>query len=164
MKSLDSSSEYDSSSLSDSASLGDIERQYEGQPMRAYSSNQSLRQLKKDLAKQVKELGEDHIDNAKLHYSIGGLRNIKGENKKSIESYWATINILEKVDNDYSKRNIKTVYCKIGKVLAILEEYDDAIKAYKRAISINKKIYGKDNSDISSIYCMIGTLMSKKNE
>lgn len=109
-------------------------------------------------AKEVFNQSENNNSNAKIQATYGNLKQIEGKFNASIQSYNLALILYESTGN---KKEIASVYEKIGLVFKQTKKYTKALNYLERSIEIKTQINQKGNTyttyrSISEIYKALG--------
>ena len=133
-------------------------------PRKNVSYRKRIKELKEELKQTQIDVGINHPNNAKIRYDIGMLEKTQGLKNKSLESFWAALNILEDGQDHYTDLNIAALYCNIGDVLNDQRDYIRSIKAYKKALSIHEGNRYTLGTEIALLFLKIGEVHQKRGE
>lgn len=120
----------------------------------------SIKNFQKSLATRIKVLGEIHQDTAISYYNLGVAFLEKEDYIKAFEFNSKALEIYLRICVDGST-SVAKCYANIAAICEVADEYKLAIKNYKKAYKISKKLLGNKDpmtnfyfnkiSDISKI-------------
>ena len=110
---------------------------------------------------QLKSLGHDHPDVAKLYYKIGIIWSKKGDYDKALGYYQQSLDIRLKFFG-VNHPSVAMAYNNIGLIWKYKGEYDKALEYYQKCLDIQLIILGDTHPYNSPVYSNIGQIWYNK--
>ena len=108
-------------------------------------------------------LGDEHVDVARCHGSIGQVQLAMGENAKALQSFEAALPIFRKASGERDP-DVAKCYNSIAIVQYHQGRYPQAIEGFRKALGITRAIFGPRHPEVGNCLNNLANVLSIQGE